>query len=521
MIDRVNFFVQSENMDPLQTTLSAVSRCLILTWFLWSPVLEAKTAQNLAPSTSSTPTALVAASTKGPMVEAVLPESVKQRLKAADIAPSSLSVVVQEVPKERTKEGQWIQEPPRLMHLAQQTRTPASLMKLVTTQAALDLLGPQYTWKTAVYTTGAIQASGTLMGDVIIRGGLDPKLTIEGATHLLQKLKGLGVQKIQGDVIIDKTLLEPSTRDPAQFDGEPLKAYNVVADALLINFNAILMTLTPDPLSAVAHVMVEPPLEGLVYTKLVPLSNSSCADYKKELNADLTKPLQITLQGSFSKACGQRVWPMAFARPREFTQRALAGIWRGLGAEITGEFKLGALPQQATLLWSENSLPLSDVIKDMNKYSNNVMAQHLFLTLSLDSASGASENASREMIQRWWHERVSATPMSIEQGSGLSREDRISAQGLAELLSYAWLSPFMPEVLASLPITGLDGTLKRRPGAGLGHLKTGSLRDVNAVAGYVQGSDQRRYILVAVINDPKAREGQGVLDSLIQWVANR
>jgi len=487
-----------------QPPLSATQRCLILVLVLFNPWLSAKTAQNA----------------NTPQVSG-LPDVVLQRLRAAEIPISSLSVLVQEVPKERNAQGSWIQEPPRLTHMATQLRTPASLMKLVTTQAALDLLGPNHVWKTSIYTTAAIQPSGTLVGDVIVRGGLDPKLTVEGATHLLQKLKGMGLQKIQGDVIIDKSLLEPSTRDPAQFDGEPLKAYNVVADAMLINFNALLMTITPDPLSGVAHVLVEPPLEGLSYTKQVPLSNSNCADYRRELNADFSKPLSITFQGVFSKTCGPRVWPLAFGRPKEFTQRALAGIWRSLGGEITGEFKLGQLPQHASLLWSENSLPLSDVIKDMNKYSNNVMAQHLFLSLSLDSPLGASEHASREIVQRWWRERVSTSPMLIEQGSGLSREDRISAQGLAELLSYAWLSPLMPEVLASLPITGVDGTLRRRQHAGLGHLKTGSLRDVNAVAGFVQGADQRRYILVAIINDPKAREGQGVLDSLIQWTINR
>ena len=501
----------------IQWSLFAMKHCLMLVMILITTCLGAKTLQkNGAIRSAPLPTP----SAQATLPNTPLPPTVLQSLKAAEIPTTSLSVLVQEVPKERTLQGEWIQEPPRLAHLATQMRTPASLMKLVTTQAALDLLGPSYMWKTSIYTTGALQPSGTLTGDVIIRGGLDPKLTIEGATHLLQRLKGLGVQKIQGDFIIDKGILESSARDPGQFDGEPLKAYNVVADALLINFNALLMTITPDPLSSVAHVMLEPPLEGVNYTKQIPLSNASCTDYRKELNADFSKPLSITLQGSYSKNCGQRVWPMAFARPKEYTQRALAGLWRSLGGQITGEFKLGTLPQHATLLWSENSLPLSDVIKDMNKYSNNVMAQHLFLTLSLETPTGASENGSRELVQRWWHERVSSSPMQIEQGSGLSREDRISAQGLAELLAYAWLSPFMPEVLASLPISGVDGTLKRRQNAGLGHLKTGSLRDVNAVAGYVQGADQRRYILVALINDPKAREGQGVLDSLIQWAAN-
>ena len=463
-----------------------------------------------------------------------LPEPIVQLLKNVGIAPSSLSVMVKELPSERPHLGNSLKgqdrTPARLpriemSHLPSQLRTPASLMKLVTTQAALDLLGPNYTWKTEVYITGPIEPSGLLVGDVIIRGGLDPKLSVESATHLLQKLRAMGVQKIKGDVIVDKSMLDEPARDPGQFDGEPLKPYNVAADALLINFNAILMTFTPDPWSGVAHVSIEPPLAGLTYPKGVPLSGSNCLDYRKELRADFAQPLGITFSGSYAKACGTKVWPLAFAKPQEFTQRALAGLWKSLQGEIEGVFKVGALPAHARLLWTESSPPLSDVVKDMNKYSNNVMAQHLFLSLSLNTSSdmprAANENVSREVVQGWWREKVSSTPLIIEQGSGLSRSERISAQGLSDLLDHMWLSPFMSEVMASLPISGVDGTLKSRQSIAPAHLKTGSLKDVNGVAGIVQDRGQKRHILVAIINDPKAKEGQVVLEALIQWVANQ
>ncbi len=149
------------------------------------------------------------------------------------------------------------------------------------------------------------------------------------------------------------------------------------------------------------------------------------------------------------------------------------------------------------------------------------MAQHLFLSLSMGLSTGVNERDSREMVQKWWREKISLTPLHIEQGSGLSREERVSAQGLTDLLSYAWLSPYMPELISSLPITGLDGTLKKNQGTAFAHLKTGSLRDVNAIAGFVQGRQQKRYILVAILNDPKAKEGGAVLQGLMEWVANR
>jgi len=451
----------------------------------------------------------------------VLPAQIVNLLQKAGISLNSLSVIVKEVsaPKSLTTTAQ--AEEPEISHLASQSRIPASLMKLVTTQAALDLLGPNFTWKTHVYITGAIKPSGVLEGDVIFRGGLDPKLTVENATHVMQKLRSLGIQKIQGDVLIDKSLYDVPEKDPGKFDGEPLRPYNVFADALLINFNALLLTFTPDPLSGVAHVDIEPRMDGLKYSKQVPLTNANCLDYRQELKADFAQSLDIKFNGSYAKSCGLKIWPLAFSRPQEFTQRALGGIWQNLGGEIAGAFKLGMLPAKATLLWSENSPPLADVVRDMNKFSNNVMAQHLFLSLSMGTPSGVSEGASREIVQRWWRDKISLSPLQIEQGSGLSRDDRLSAQGLADLLSYAWLSPYMPELISSLPITGLDGTLKKSQSTALAHLKTGSLRDVNAIAGFVQGRQQKRYILVAILNDPKAREGAAVLEGLIQWVANK
>ena len=450
-----------------------------------------------------------------------LPEQVLRLLQKTDISPNSLSVLVKEVPQGGVSPSSFGQTVPELSHLAMELRTPASLMKLVTTQAALDMLGPSYVWKTDVYITGAIKNSGVLQGDVIIRGGLDPKISVENITHLLQKLYSMGVQRIQGNVIIDKSLFNGFDRDPASFDGEPLRPYNVFADALLINFNALLMSFTPDPLTGVAHVNIEPPIDGLAYTKQVPLSSGGCTDYRKELKADFTKALDIKFSGTYSKSCGAKTWPLAFAKPKEYTQRVLSGLWKSLGGEIGGEFKLGTLPPKATLLWSESSPPLGDLVRDMNKYSNNVMAQHLFLTLSMGMPLGPTESLSRELVQKWWQEKVSQTPLIVEQGSGLSREDRLSAQGLSDLLSYAWRSPYMPELISSLPISGVDGTLKRSSANGLAHLKTGSLKDVNAIAGFVEGRQQKRYILVAILNDPRAKEGAVILDSLVQWVSNR
>jgi D-alanyl-D-alanine carboxypeptidase/D-alanyl-D-alanine-endopeptidase (penicillin-binding protein 4) len=168
---------------------------------------------------------------------------------------------------------------------------------------------------------------------------------------------------------------------------------------------------------------------------------------------------------------------------------------------------------------------LAEIIRDINKYSNNVMAQHLFLSLSQQQRGVGSFEASREVMQRWWRERLGGglggdLPV-FDNGSGLSRDERISAQSLARLLQFAWQSGFMSELMSSLPVTGLDGTLKRSKAQAIAHLKTGSLRDVAGIAGYVDTNNGKRLILVAILNHPNANAARPALDALVDWTAQQ
>jgi D-alanyl-D-alanine carboxypeptidase/D-alanyl-D-alanine-endopeptidase (penicillin-binding protein 4) len=136
------------------------------------------------------------------------------------------------------------------------------------------------------------------------------------------------------------------------------------------------------------------------------------------------------------------------------------------------------------------------------------------------AASAATPQAAREVLSRWLSARTGelGSEVVIDNGSGLSRVTRISAWRLARLLQQAWDSPVMSELMSSLPVSGLDGTLRRsRATPGRAHLKTGSLRDVAAVAGYVLSNSGRRYVLVAIINHPQAGAGRDALDALVQW----
>ena len=409
---------------------------------------------------------------------------------------------------------------PRLSHQAQTPVNPASLMKLVTTSAALDSLGAAFTWHTPVYVDGPIK-DGVLQGSVYLKGSGDPQLVVERLWLLMRRLQGLGIQKIQGDLVIDRSAFDVAPRDEASFDGEPLRPYNAAPDALLVNFKSLLVHFSPDRAANVAHVHLEPPMSGVQFPATVALSNSDCTDYRSSLKADWTQPTRISFAGSFPASCGDKIWPIAYSASGQFLNRALLGMWQQLGGQISGQVREGLVPSNSKPVFDVESAPLSDIVRSINKYSNNVMAQQVFLSLSQQQNGVGSFAASNKVVQQWWRERVGSEPPVLDNGSGLSRDERISASGLAQLLQTMWRSPNMSELMSSLPVTGTDGTLKRNKAQAVAHLKTGSLRDVAGIAGYVDGANAKRWILVAVLNHPNANAARPALDALIDWAAQQ
>lgn len=455
-----------------------------------------------------------------------LPPEVDAALSRAKVPREAVSLLVLEADGRAA---------PRLSHRAQVPMNPASVMKLVTTYAALDLLGPAYTWQTPVYLGGPVRDS-TLQGDLYIQGRGDPKLVAERLWLLLRRVQGLGIQKIAGDIILDRSAFAVDDTDPGSFDGEPLRPYNATPDALLINFKSLVMTFVPDPGNNVARIQYEPPLGGVQLPASVPLSGGTCNDYRATLQGDFNDATRVRFGGTFPSACGERVWPVAYVDPANYSARAVEGLWREMGGQLVGRVRDGRLPTAPgkTLkpAFEMSSPSLAEVVRDVNKYSNNIMAQHVLLSLSLparpNSGSSAqsdltpaSTQASREVVFRWWKDRFGSDDLPVlDNGAGLSREARISAQGLGRLLQTAYRSPLMPELMASLPISGIDGTLKRSKAQsqGIAHLKTGSLRDVTAVAGYVLANSGKRYVMVAIVNHANAGAMRPAFDALQDWV---
>ncbi|MEO8923983.1 MAG: D-alanyl-D-alanine carboxypeptidase, partial [Caldimonas sp.] len=241
----------------------------------------------------------------------------------------------------------WVEEvesaKPRLAWQAERPANPASLMKLVTTFAGLELLGPAFTWSTPVWLQGPV-ADGVLNGDLVIKGNGDPKLVLERIWLLLRRVRQAGVRDIRGDIVVDRSAFVPGDVNPADFDGEPLRPYNANADALLLNYRSVLLTITPDPTHGVATIAIDPPLAGVRVDPTVPLVGGPCDDWRGTLQADFAEPSRLAFGGAFQATCGEKVWPVAYVDPKSYNERALIGMWQESGGKLGHGFREGLAP---------------------------------------------------------------------------------------------------------------------------------------------------------------------------------
>ena len=442
-----------------------------------------------------------------------LPGAVANAVRAAKLPPSSVGFFVQDVTATR----------PALTLNPDKAMNPASVMKLVTTYSALELLGPSYVWKTGFYANGPVRGE-VLDGDLVIKGAGDPKLSQEQVWLALKAVRARGVREIRGNIVLERSAFDANGYDAAKFDGDPLRAYNAGPDALLINFKAFALTFTPDESAGTVIVTSEP--RGLSVRANVTLSKGACAEFRAYPVKAKVDVSAIQLNGTYSAACGVKTW---WLHPYELTHiqyaaAVLRQLWLEVGGELKGDVRDGALPPGARLLYEADSESLAEITRDINKFSNNVMARQLFLTVSGETLKiAASAERSARAIKTWLAEKkIGGDELVMENGSGLSRIERISAGALGRMLVAAYRSPVMPEFLSSMPLVAYDGTMRRRlktrDVAGQAHVKTGSLNDVRSIGGYVLSASGRRYAVVFMVNHGNAGASQAAQDALLQWV---
>lgn len=447
-----------------------------------------------------------------------LPASARQALTQGKIPLSAVSVFIQHTGQAR----------PVLVLNADRPRNPASTMKLVTTFAALEALGPAYTWDTEVYVTGEVR-NGVVDGDLVIRGHGDPFLVPEFLWRLVRGLRERGLEHIRGDVIIDNGYFQPEPEFNRPLDSKVYRAYNASADALLVNFQTVRFRFVPDPDRRRVRIATFPEFSNLEVVNRLRFVNKRCGNRLSrirmhvERRADGTK---VTFKGDYPSRCGDWSIVRVVMEPAAAVYGAFRSLWEETGGRLDGGMRLARLPESAIRVLELESRPMAEIIRGVNKFSNNVMARQVFLTLGVERLGEPGTYAkSRTALGQWLQEKgLSAPELYVENGSGLSRRSRISARSMGTLLLAAYRSPLMPEFVSSLPLVGIDGTMRKRlkqsPVRGRAHIKTGTLRDASAIAGYVKARGGDDYVVVVFLNHERARghRARAVQDALLQWV---
>jgi D-alanyl-D-alanine carboxypeptidase/D-alanyl-D-alanine-endopeptidase (penicillin-binding protein 4) len=434
-----------------------------------------------------------------------LPSPVRHALAAAGIPQSAAHVVVQDLATGRT----------RLSVNARKPVNPASVMKLVTTYAALELLGPAYRWKTEVYVDG---------DNLVLRGFGDPKLNYESFWMLLRNLRGRGLRDIPGDVVLDRSWFGPVAN--GRVDDDVFRPYNVDPDALLVNFKSLRFVFMPE--NGAVRVFAEPSPPGLELVNGLKLGEGECPEgraFRQLIQAQFqSSPPRASFTGAYPVLCGERDLNVALHSPEDYLAGIMRLLWREMGGTWAGRVRNGAISPAARLVYTHESPPLAEIVRDINKFSNNVMARQLFLTLAAEMGGAPADvERARQSVRQWLElKKIAAPELVIDNGSGLSRIERASASTIAALLQSAWRSRVMPEFAASLPVVAMDGTMRKRllgeRVAGHAHIKTGLLQDARSIAGYVLDRHGRRHAVVMIVNHPRAGEAQAALDELLAWV---
>lgn len=448
--------------------------------------------------------------------ESTLPASLRSALDVRQLPDDSLSIYVEDLAT-----GEVV-----LDLNSDVARNPASTLKLLTTLVALDVLGPAYKWHTNVYVLGDVE-DGHLRGDLLIEGNGDPYLVTERVWQLLREVRQAGIHQIDGDLLLDDSYFDVEEEDPAAFDRQPLRAYNVAPNALMMNFKVVRYWFEPDHDAKSVRVRLDPPLDNVNVDNRLSLQAGICRGFQRGITISANDAIdKMTFSGKFPSGCNQYAMDRTVLSHNEFAYGLVMSLWRESGGVFAGTWKNAVAPEDVEPIVEFRSLPLADVISRVNKHSNNVMARQILHTLSAEVLGRpGSEEGGRKVVREWLLENgMEFSELAFDNGAGLSRDARITAEDMGSMLRFAWRQPYMPEYLSSLSLSGLDGTLSRRfrdrTLAGKAHLKTGSMDHVTAISGYLQARSGRRFSVVALQNYEDVHRGPGeeVQEALLRWL---
>ena len=420
-----------------------------------------------------------------------------------------------------------------LAHRADVPLQPGSAMKLVTTLVGLEQLGPTWRGRSRLLAAGPVVA-GVLQGDLVLQGRADADLDQAALQAMLQHARQRGLQEVRGSLVLDRSAFRPTRLDvgvsPIDDAGE--FAYNLIPDALLVNENLLRVDLFVDESGLQARPLT--PLAGVRVVPDMQLVDGDCSGWDQGWQPPLVRPpgagrqLDVVLRGTWPVQCDRSVAVNVIERD-DYIARLVRGLFTGMGGRWRGGVREGDTPAGARVLAEHQSRPLAELLRAINKPSDNALSRLLFLALGAAAPGSVDEptvQRADRAVRQWMRQRgIDDAGAVFDNGSGLSRSERLSATQLEGVVRAGLASRWAPEFMSSLPIAGTDGTLRRRlvdsPAAGTARLKTGTLRNVVALAGTVPDASGQPKVVVAVLNHDSLRPSKArpVLDAIIDWVA--
>jgi D-alanyl-D-alanine carboxypeptidase/D-alanyl-D-alanine-endopeptidase (penicillin-binding protein 4) len=409
---------------------------------------------------------------------------------------------------------------------------PGSAMKVLTTIVALDHLGPNHQGYTELRSAAPLVA-GSLEGDLVMKGGADPELGVPQLWALLLDLRQAGVRHIAGDLLLDRSLFRPARIDQGlpPFDESPEFGYNVIPDALMLAGNLLPLEIKATADGVVASTV--PPLPGLALSSRMALKDGKCSawddDWQPAAVSTHGSRTQIELNGIYPRGCTTRT-ALALIDRNELAERLFRSLWQGLGGTWAGRAREAVEPAGTQALVRRTSRPWGEVLRHMNKTSDNAITRLLYLQLGVAEMAAQPERSTRELagqrVRQWLAQHgISDTGLVLDNGSGLSRSERVTPLQMASALKVAWFGRHAAELQMSLPVAGVDGTLRNRikdsPATGWARLKTGTLRNVVALAGYVTDNVGWPWAVVVMVNHDNAKVARPVLDALVDSIARQ
>lgn len=414
-------------------------------------------------------------------------------------------------------------KPQAYAHGSSQLVNPASVAKVFTTGLALQSLESTYRFKTGFHAQ-AEPVDGVLNSPLYIKGTGDPAFQTADLWASLRQLRSKGVDVINGPVVLDDTAFTEQMPSlglaEEDFDDAPHRAYHAQPDALLMNFGAMSIDLKVNENNVV--VLPEEAPKDWAFVSEVNLVQGACGAWKNGMSVDFAKSgnnVVVTVRGNYPRRCGQSRLPIRIAAQDWLWESWVKEIWLQLGGKFAGpqggQVIKGVTPTNTIAIYTHFGKPLSDLIKQVNKWSSNVMARHLELAVA-----GTPEAFDRQM-KVWLKEQgISVQDWFFENGSGLSRSTRIDARGLAEFLRHMASRSDFPDFLASFPRAGTDGTLHRRVNNidGFAYLKTGSLNGVRSLGGYLRDKEGQMWAVGILVKSPKAYDSWAPMENLLEFL---